>query len=80
MNLCQYSDIFGRPREGSHSYRVGDFAIVDVLLTLVAAIILAFLTDTSLLATAGGLLVLSIVFHLAFCVKTHLTHDILRLN
>ena len=30
MSLCQYKDIFGKPGEGAHSYRVANVAVVDV--------------------------------------------------
>ena len=34
--FCDHSDIFGKPGEGLHAYRVFDLAIVDVLLTIFA--------------------------------------------
>ena len=41
MSLCAYKDILGIPNEGLHKYRVANIAIVDVLLTIALAWILA---------------------------------------
>ena len=35
--FCKYSGILGKPREGIHSFRIFDIAIVDVILTFVLA-------------------------------------------
>lgn len=37
FDLCKYKDILGRPNEGVHSFRIFNIAIVDVLLTILAA-------------------------------------------
>lgn len=35
--LCHYSEALGVPGQGIHSYRLADIAVVDVILTLIAA-------------------------------------------
>lgn len=40
--LCQYRHIFGKEKEGLHSYRFMDIAIVDVLLTFIGALLIAY--------------------------------------
>ena len=35
--FCKYKNIFGEPNTGLHEYRILDIAIVDVLLTILAA-------------------------------------------
>ena len=40
QRLCQYKDLLGEPRKGVHSIRIFDFAVVDIFLTIVAAIII----------------------------------------
>lgn len=40
QRLCQYKDLLGEPRKGVHSIRIFDFAVVDILLTIVAAVII----------------------------------------
>jgi hypothetical protein len=34
MSLCEYKDYFGESGKGVHSYRIFNFAIVDVMMTL----------------------------------------------
>jgi len=44
MALSQYKDVFGKPNEGAHSYRIYDLAVVDLGCTLLTALILAYFT------------------------------------
>ena len=44
MFFCQYANIFGKPGQGLHQYRLFNIAIVDVLLTIFLGIILYELT------------------------------------
>ena len=37
FHFCKYKDIFGKPKEGVHSYRIMNIAIVDVLATILLA-------------------------------------------
>ncbi len=73
MNLCQYSDIFGQVGKGVHSYRILNIAIVDLLFTILSAILIAKYYNYKLLTVFIVLLILSIVLHRLFCVKTTLT-------
>jgi len=76
MSLCKYSEIFGKPGEGVHQYRLFDVAIVDVIGTIVGAYILYLLFnglfgfDTSYWVYLVLLFILAIVLHKLFCVKT----------
>lgn len=51
FDLCKYKDILGRPNEGVHSFRIFNIAIVDVLLTILAAYILSIFTKFNLIYT-----------------------------
>ena len=42
MGLCKYKDIFGKPNEGVHKYRLFNIAIVDMSFTIIAAAIIAY--------------------------------------
>jgi hypothetical protein len=70
MNLCQYKTMLGLPGKGIHSYRIGDIAVVDVVLTCIGAFILSYLFNTSFWKTLIVLFILGIFFHRIFCVKT----------
>jgi hypothetical protein len=70
MNLCKYKDIFGKPKEGAHSYRIFDVAIVDVAFTLLGAYLIARYFNLPLLHTTITLFILGIIIHYMFCVDT----------
>ena len=69
-NLCKYKDMFGKPKEGVHSYRVFDIAIVDVIFTILGGIIIAYIFNLDYTNTIIILFVLGIVMHRLFCVET----------
>lgn len=74
MELCNYSNVFGKPGTGLHSYRVFDLAVVDILLTVVlAAVITSVLPKKSVLNFLIVLVLcfsLGIFLHRIFCVRT----------
>ena len=71
MNLCKYKHLFGSPGQGIHSYRLFDVAIVDVLMTVLVAILLAFITRWSFFwPILAGLFLAGVLAHRAFCVRS----------
>ena len=68
--LCQYKNIFGEAGKGVHSYRVAGVAIVDVLATVVAAGLIAWLASWSFWNVLICLFLLGILLHRLFCVRT----------
>ncbi len=67
---CQYKNIFGEERQGLHAYRLpGDFAAVDVLLTIILAMLLAS-NSKQFIFILILLIILSIYLHWLFCVPT----------
>lgn len=77
MSLCQYRDIFGKPGEGAHSYRLFNIAIVDVISTIIAAfviyIFIKYILDIQWISIWWiilGLFLLGIIAHRLFCVRT----------
>ena len=60
----------GVPGKGAHSIRLGGVAIVDVIMTLLGAYIIAYFTRTSFAWTAAGFFLLGIILHRLFCVRT----------
>ena len=63
--LCKYRNALGVPGKGVHSLRLGGVAIMDVVMTLVGAYIIAYYARASFAWTAAGLFLLGIVFVLA---------------
>jgi hypothetical protein len=68
--LCKYRNALGVPGKGAHSIRLGGVAIVDVMMTLVGAYIIAHYARASLAWTVAGLFLLGIILHRLFCVRT----------
>jgi len=65
-----YSDIFGKPNEGAHSYRFFNLAIVDVILTIIGSFIIAKLFNLNFLLVLLFIFILGIILHRLFCVNT----------
>jgi hypothetical protein len=70
FNLCKYKDIFGKPNQCAHSCRIFNIAIVDVLLTILAAYILSIFTGYKFVYTLIFIFILGIISHRIFCVRT----------
>jgi len=72
INLCKYSDIFGKVKEGIHSYRIFDIAVIDVLVTVIMAYIVhKYLFEKySFIYVLLGTFIIGIISHRIFCVRT----------
>ena len=68
--FCKYSGILGKPREGIHSFRIFDIAIVDVILTFVLAWFINLKLKTNYFIVLLFCFLLGILLHKLFCVKT----------
>ena len=62
--------MFGAPNTGVHSYRFLDTAVVDYILTIVAAAFVTKVTKIPLVITTIILLILGIFLHALFGVNT----------
>jgi hypothetical protein len=70
MTLCEYRNIFGKPNEGLHSYRLIDLAIVDVIATVVVAYLISIYGNFKFFNVLVVLFLLGITMHYLFCVDT----------
>ena len=61
--FSEYKDIFGVSREGIHSIRVFDFAIIDIIMTFIGAFIISYFFKFNLI-------LLGQILHMLFCVET----------
>jgi uncharacterized membrane protein len=74
MSFCKYKDIFGKPNEGVHSYRLFNIAIVDLVFTIIGAYLLSlYFTNYNFFTILFVLLVLALLLHKLFCVDTTVT-------
>jgi hypothetical protein len=70
MSLCKYKNALGVPNEGAHSYRILDFAVVDITMTILLALAISYFSKISFLYTSIFLFGLGIILHRLFCVRT----------
>jgi len=68
--LCKYKNIFGSPGKGLHKYRIYNIAIIDVLITIIIAIIISYLFKINFIYTIIILFLAGIIIHRIFCVRT----------
>jgi hypothetical protein len=73
MSFCKYKDIFGKPKEGPHSYRILNIAIVDTVLTIIIGYLISKIFKLKLSYVIITLFILGIIVHKMFCVETTLT-------
>lgn len=70
MRLCKYKNIFGVPNQGVHKLRIGPFAFVDLVGTLVVAGIIGYIFNVDVLLTFIILFIIAQFLHWLFCVNT----------
>lgn len=70
QGLCKYRHIFGKEKEGIHSYRIFNIAVVDVLLTLVVCFAISAIFKTNIFVTIIIAFLIGILAHRIFCVNT----------
>jgi hypothetical protein len=79
MSLCEYKGIFGEPNTGVHKIRLFNFAVVDVVGTILLGYLLSKMTNLNLWISIILMFILGIISHYIFCVPTTL-NGILNLN
>lgn len=67
---CPYAFIFGKPNEGVHSRRIGGYAVVDSILTILLAILITYIWKVQLWKSVIGLFILGELLHYLFGVQT----------
>lgn len=68
--FAKYSDIFGKPKTGFHSFRIFDIAINDLIGTIGIAGIISYIFKFNFSIVLIILLFLGIILHRLFCVNT----------
>ena len=80
MNFCKYKDIIGKPRKGVHSIRLFDFAIIDIIVTIIGGYVISKYTQYEFYKVLLVLFVLTIISHKLFCVDSKLNSIIFNTN
>jgi uncharacterized membrane protein YcaP (DUF421 family) len=68
----EYRHIFGKEKKGIHSYRLFNFAIMDIIFTIIGSIILTYFLKINVFILFIILILLGILLHYLFCVETTL--------
>jgi hypothetical protein len=68
--LCKYRHVFGVEGEGFHSVRLFDIAVLDVIGSIIIAMIISSVMKWSLIYSIIFIFLLSILLHIIFCVNT----------
>lgn len=68
--LCRLKNMLGEPNKGIHSIRLFNVAIVDVLMTIIASVVISKIFHIPLVFVLICLFSLGIVMHRVFCVRT----------
>lgn len=66
----KYKDIFGKPNEGVHAIRFMDIAIIDLIFTIIGAIIISYFMKQKLIIILILLLIIGEIAHILFGVET----------
>jgi hypothetical protein len=72
-SLAKYRDVFGKPGEGVHKYRILGTPIVDVLASLLLAMFVTWLTKMPLELSIILVFVVGVIAHYIFGVQTNTT-------
>lgn len=80
MSLCKYANALGEPGKGVHSIKIFNISVVDVLLTIILALVFALFFKYAIkleatflmifIVTLVSLFILGIILHKIFCVRT----------
>ena len=85
-NTCPFakkndlSELLGKPREGFHEARVGNYALNDILGTFALAYASSYATNTPYLQNLIAWIAIAEASHYAFGVKTQLLVDLGIIN
>lgn len=68
--FCKYKNALGKPHEGVHKYLLFNISIVDVILTIIGAMLISWGFKLNFGMTLLLLFLSGIVLHRLFCVRT----------
>jgi hypothetical protein len=71
--LCKYRHIFGKEKQGIHSYRFMNIAIIDFIFTIIISFIISYYYNINFIIIFIFFILFSIIIHYIFCVKSTLT-------
>jgi len=70
FSLCPYKNLIGKLNEGVHKYRLLDIAIFNLIINIILAYLIAKYYNQDFKMILVILLLLDIIIHRLFCVRT----------
>ena len=70
FSLCPYKNLIGKLNEGIHKYRLLDISMFDLIVTIILAYLIAKYYNQDFKMILVVLLLLGIIIHRLFCVRT----------
>jgi len=70
--LCKYKDIIGKPNTGVRKYRIFDIAVLDTVVTILGAYLIAWYFGWKFWKVLAIVFLTAIASHRVFCVRTGL--------
>jgi len=70
--LCKYKDIIGKPNTGLRKYRIFDIAVIDTVVTIFGAYLIAWYFGWTFWKVLAVVFLTGIAAHRLFCVRTGL--------
>lgn len=68
--LSQFRNVFGKPHEGVHQYRILDIALIDLAFTVLFAWLFSIYNQQDFVKVLVVILIVGIFMHKLFGVKT----------
>jgi hypothetical protein len=72
--FCKYKDIFGKPKQGAHKYRLFNLAVVDVIGMIILILVFTKIFNINIITMSVLIIIITIVLHRLFCVNTTINH------
>jgi len=72
LDLCKYKNLFGTPRTGLRKYRIFDIALLDTVVTIICAYLIAWFFNWTFWKVLVIVFISGIFAHRLFCVRTGL--------
>ena len=69
-DLCQYKNLFGKPNEGVHKYKILGISIVDIAAVIIPAYLISKYTKQDFKQLLLIFFLFGIIIHKLFCVDS----------
>jgi len=68
--FSKWKNLFGKPYEGIHAYRIFDVSVIDVSVVVASGFLISYFTQIAVLKVLIVSFLLGIIVHRLLCVRT----------